>query len=143
MKEFVVGLILIFAVSGYAYAQSVKESYELKERCGKRAKETFNKDYGKGYLNTDDRTFMITYANHYNRKLKKCFVMLNKTGFPKKKDKFGIVTDKTLWDINEMKQYGGFFKFSKMEKPLSCQVLNKVCNSEVEWDSLVKPYMEE
>ena len=143
MKKFVVALILLFAVSGYTYAQSVKEAYELQERCGKRAQEVFNKEYGNGNFSIDDRTFMITYTNHYNRKLNKCFVILESISFPKKKDKLGILIDKTLWDINEMKEYGGFAKFSDTDKLSRCLVLDKGCNSEIEWDSLVKPYMEE
>ena len=129
MKTFAVVLILLFAVSAYAYAQSVKEAYELQERCGKRAQEVFNKEYGNGNLNTG---VMATYTNHYNRKLNKCFVIVKSISYPKEKNKWGTLTDKSLWDINEMKDYGEFVKFSNMDKPSGCYVLDKRCNSEIE-----------
>jgi hypothetical protein len=116
--------------------------YELQERCGKRAQEVFNKEYGNGNFSKDGKTFIITYTNHYNRRLNKCFVILKAISFSEKKDKLGMLTDKTLWDINEMKQYGSFDQFFKGEL-FSCQVLDKGCNSEIEWDSLVKSYMED
>ena len=76
--------------------------------------------------------------------MNKCFVLLIGMNVPKndKKD-VGISTDKTLWDINENKQYGIFFKFSKRSEPTNCEVLDKFCYSESEWDSLVTPYMAE
>lgn len=58
-------------------------------------------------------------------------------------EKDGVTTDKELWDINDNKVYGWFLKFDKFKNPVNCGVSGKDCNSESEWDSLVKPYMEE
>ena len=49
---------------------------------------------------------------------------------------------KSLFDFNENRELGSFV----LDKNLSsrdCSVYEKVCKSEEDWDSLVKPYMEE
>jgi hypothetical protein len=121
-----------------------KEDYQLEERCGKRAAERFKEGYGKGSWSDKDTSYTANYINHYNRKLNKCFVLLIGVTIRKNdKENLGTGTDKTLWDINENKQYGIFFKFSNMSEPTTCEVLGKFCYSETEWDSLVNPYMEE
>ena len=140
---FLIGII--FSLFADGYAASIKEEYELQDRCGKRVEERFKKEYGNGIVSNKDGTMMVNYTNHYNRKLNKCFVLVAGMSIPKDKetkDKQGFSTDKTLWDINENKQYGGFFKFSEGGL-MQCEVLGKHCNSESEWDALVKPYMEE
>ena len=139
MKEFVVALILLFAVSGYGYAQNVKEEYKLQGRCGKRVEELFRKEYGNA---TAPR---VIYTNHYNRKLNKCFILVTETVYnPKEiRKELGVSsTYKTLDDINENKPYGFFWKLSNGAL-MSCEVLGKNCKSEAQWDALVKPYMEE
>lgn len=96
--------------------------------------------------NDKDESRMSGYTCHYNKRLNKCFVILSSTGYPKDKKSqksFGVSTDKTLWDINENKQYGQFFKFQKMNSGMTCEVLGKHCNYESEWDLLVRPYMED
>jgi hypothetical protein len=49
----------------------------------------------------------------------------------------------TLFDINENKEYGEFFKRSDMGNPAQCYVQQKSCRSESEWQELLRPYMEE
>jgi hypothetical protein len=49
----------------------------------------------------------------------------------------------TLFDVNENKEYGTFFKRSEDNAPFQCKVLQNVCHSESEWQELLKPYMEE
>jgi len=145
MKTFVIALILLFAVSGYVYAQGVKEAYELQERCGKSAEEFFKKYCGDYIVTNKAGRIVSNYTNHYNRKLNKCFILVTQTSFPKDKEtreELGISTDKTLWDINENKGCGAFLKFDKGGL-MYCEVLGKDCKSESGWDALVKPYMEE
>jgi hypothetical protein len=119
--------------------------YELQERCSKRAEERFKKEYPSTIVSNKDGTLMVNYTNHYNRRLNKCFVVLTAISIPENKETkvmFGVSRDKTLWDINENKQYGAFSEFSKSGL-VQCEVMEKHCNSESEWDALVKPYMED
>ena len=46
---------------------------------------------------------------------------------------------KNLFEVNELKIYGSF----STEKGVFCNVLEKKCKTEEEWDLLIKPYMEE
>ena len=46
---------------------------------------------------------------------------------------------KDIYDFNENKPYGSFFKSGVT--PIVCVFLEKKCKSEEEWDLLVKPYM--
>ena len=149
IRALLVGTILlsvgIFVLFGISYAISDKEAYELQERCGKRAADYF-KGYVSGIENTEDVKFRTIYTNHYNRKLNKCFILFTTFGSPMSKEdiqKLGISIDKILWDINENKRYGNFFKFHNIPEPMMCEVSDKSCHSEFEWDALAKPYMEE
>ncbi len=118
---------------------SIRETYELQEHCGKTCEEVFKKEYGE-----PEQGWLCNYTNHYNRKLNKCFILITATHYPgKKKDSLGITTDMSLWDINERKQYGQFFNAVTTKSCFQCEVSGKHCNSEQEWDDLVKPYMEE
>jgi hypothetical protein len=43
--------------------------------------------------------------------------------------------------LNENKEYGSLIQFENNKKPNNCRILEKYCNSEKEWDLIVKPYM--
>lgn len=137
---------ITFSLFGNGYAASKNEEYELQERCGKGAVEFFKKYYG-GQRYYEDSNDNSSYTNHYNKKLNKCFILLKTDSIPRNEtelQKNGITRDIGLWDINESKRYGQFFQFSNLDKePTFCNVSGKHCNSETEWDALVKPYMEE
>ena len=126
---------------------SLKETYESQERCGKRAEEIFKKKYGNSTQISKEglSTNSYDYACHYNRKLNKCFMLINKVTcfYGKKKGSFfSFMQDyKELKDINENVTYGTFLHDS--DEPPACQVLGKPYKTQQEWDALVKPYMEE
>jgi hypothetical protein len=136
-----VGVLFVFSTVDL-FSASIKEEYELSERCGKKCAEEFKSAYGNGISNDKDSSMMSVYTNHYNKKLNKCFLLLTTTSYSKDK-KTGALSMKLIVDINENKEYGSFNKFLKDSVPLSCYVLEKNCSSEREWDSLVKPFMEE
>jgi hypothetical protein len=110
--------------------KNIKEVYELQERCGKQTSEFFKKEYGDGIFR--DGT-ISGYQNHYNKKLNKCFIIITSTSPSMKL--------KNLFDFNENKELGTFVENKSL--PMDCRVFEKSCKSEEEWDSLVKPYMEE
>ena len=122
--------------------KTLKEEYELQEKCGKRCEEIFKKDYGHGYQNKKDSRTVLNYENHYNKTLNKCFMLIfSKTYFKEKTS--GVLIMKSLEDVNDHKEYGNFSQFDKQTFPSNCSVLGKSCKSEEAWDSLVKPYMED
>ena len=116
-----------------------KVDYELQEKCGKQSKEYFSKEYENGTVKTKDGTISTYYTNHYNKKQNKCFLLLRFTHIYNNKKK-GYSYSEKLWDINENNKYGFFVENGKNNL---CFVLDKECKSEEEWNSLVKPYMEE
>jgi len=115
----------------------------LQERCGKRAEEFFKREYGNGISNTKDGQSITGFTNHYNKKLNKCFFLLTTSDLPYKDKNKSSSTFIALYDINEQKEYGSFFKMQKDNMGFECKVSGKVCNSQDEWEALVKPYMEE
>jgi hypothetical protein len=135
-------------VAAGASAEPSKEQYELQERCGKRAEQVFKSDNpgqsaGGVVTNTEDGQDITTYQNHYSATLNKCFYLLIVTGINYKKHPQYTTTLMTLFDINENKEYGTFFKRSDMGGPAQCNVQQKSCSSESEWQELLRPYMEQ
>jgi hypothetical protein len=146
MKRIGCGVVLmglLLVSNTFAADQNLdrKQIYELQEKCGKRCEDMFKKEY-KFVNTTKDGQMMNSYQNHYNQKLNKCFILVTTTNYPSDK-KTDVLVMKVLFDINENKEYGSVDKFRKQPVPSSCNVLNKICTSEQEWDLLVKPYMED
>jgi hypothetical protein len=136
-------LATIFAIPETS-AEPNKDQYELQERCGKRAEEAFKNDYaGGGVTNTKDGQNVTAYENHYNAMLNKCFFLEIVTSVNYKTKDKSISTMITLFDLNEHKAYGSFFKRSDFSVPLECYIQEKSCHSQSEWEELLKPYMEQ
>jgi hypothetical protein len=103
-----------------------EQTNALKNNCEKQCE---------GWVESDQKKFFrdkFTHQNHYNTRLDKCFILINYT---KKQSKI-------LKNIIENKIYGSF-RSKEDGTIIMCNVLEKTCKSEEEWDSLVKPYMEE
>jgi hypothetical protein len=130
-------LLVLFLLVGCAgFLEDSKVDYQLQERCGKKCEEFFKEKYGNGILN-DGKT-IVTYQNHYNKKLKKCLIILNTNFFSKNINKG--YKEMFLFDVNYHRDYGFFHNSGRFT---FCDVERNRCNSEEEWVSLVKPYMEE
>jgi hypothetical protein len=78
-------------------------------------------------------TGRLVYRYHYNRKLHKCFILVNNLD----------LRLMNLKDINENENYGSFLTKQQNGSIITCDVSGKSCKSEKEWNALVKPYMEE
>jgi hypothetical protein len=140
-------LAAIFAIPE-ASAEPNKEQYELQERCGKRAEQVFKSDNpgqpgGAAITNTDEGQNITSYQNHYSSTLNKCFYLLITNSMNYKKQPQYMTTLITLLDLNENKEYGTFFRRSDSREPTHCNVQQKICHSQSEWEELLKPYMEE
>jgi hypothetical protein len=120
---------------GLAHAEPDKTLYELQEKCGRYAAETFQKTWGSHVVAS--KYMREDYENHYNPRLNKCFY-LEKSATA---ENAGWTIGLTLYDLNENKPYGSFT--SGAYGILDCQVKGKVCRSEQEWRELAKPFLEE
>jgi len=98
----------------------------LKKQCEKASEEWIAADQKKFFSDK------LNHQSHYNTKLNKCFILIN---YPQKQLK-------VLREINDNKVYGSF-RAKKDGTAVICNALEKTCNSEEEWNALVKPYMEE
>jgi hypothetical protein len=122
------------------------ESYNLEERCGKRAEERFRHDWGDGQPSKTEygQISSAIYESHYSPRLNKCFVLYRSSFFtPKDKSTTQMFT---LLDANTYKEYGEFSEMRMFkERPIlfDCHVLEEHCTSEQEWKALIRPYMED
>jgi hypothetical protein len=138
--------VCLFAPS-YLYGQnskpSAKDISELQEKCKSDAVTIFKEVFSKNDMPNDkDGVTYKNYKNHYNIKLNKCFVLINTTSYPHSKSNDALII-KVLWGINEVKKYGSVTRLRRQPNPTDCSVKDRICKSESEWNSLVKPYMED
>ena len=125
-------LIVFFTVS-LVGCNNKKNAYELQDICRKSSQEYFiNQLVSKSLGETN-----WEYENHYNNKLNKCSMLA--TGIYKNGDMI-----KKLINVNENKEYGFYVSIgNKGNGHESGEFLGKLCKSQDEWNSLVKPYLEE
>ncbi len=147
MVKILIGfLFLMFIASGSfsnSYAASIKDEYELQERCGKTARGFIKLGYGNGVSKTRDGQQETAYVNHYNKKLNKCFVIISLSNYVLEKDHPEYVKSfvKTLLDVNENKEYGKYINDYQPQKMLMCEVEGRHCLSPEGWEALIRPYM--
>jgi hypothetical protein len=140
MKRIIIPLLFIFLFSpSIIYPSSVKEDKKLQERCGKSCEEWIKNQYRSGFFIDRKSKETSSYSIHYNNKLKICFVVLTISSSVKNQTN----TYKVLLDVNQGKEFGKYLSISDNKTPINCFVTEKSCKSEKEWDSLVKPFMEE
>jgi hypothetical protein len=123
-------------VSSTAWGQPDKVIYELKERCGRQAAETFNKEWGSNVVNSKDGQTVANFENHYNARLNKCFYLEISTTY--ERDKKPLKSFR-LFDLLDNKEYATFIEGFLMH----CQVGDRFCTSEAEWRELIRPFMED
>ena len=128
----------LLCFSAYVSAQPNKDLYELQERCGKRAAEVFEREYG----SDKDGQTLFNYENHYSAHLKKCFFLEIAISYEREEEKPGPKIMR-LFDLNENKEYGTFVSGPTESTPVTCVVRGKHCRSESEWRQLLKPFMED
>lgn len=117
--------------------QQQASDFDLQNKCSEQARKSFN---DAGFGETISET--TGYENHYNSKLKKCFIY---TSTFNSKDNY---IAKGLYDANENKTYAEYQeKITKTQPsdytPYACSMLDKFCTTRAEFDNFVKLYMEE
>jgi type II secretory pathway pseudopilin PulG len=121
-------------------SMSQAADFDLQAKCAKQAGDVWKAG---GW----DRKKMATYSNHYNEKLKKCFIQIEATTEESGAD----VTFETVMDALESKGYAEFIwkvdHKSGDSKSMRCSAILPsgeaiTCTSPEEFDALVKQYME-
>lgn len=115
---------------------SLKDEYDLKERCGKRAAEVFKKDWGNGISNDNNSSSFASFSNHFNKKLNKCFYLITSkvTNYASKNTYHFI----TLVVINDNNIYGELIDDGDK---VGGKVETVTFHSKKEWEALIKPFM--
>jgi hypothetical protein len=141
MKAFAALVGFALLASG-AWAQSLKEKYELSAQCGMLAAETFRKYWGSGISTSSTGQIIGKYENHYNYRLNKCFYLEISDSYERGKSPFRLMR---LYDFQESREIGVFVGTTVFleEKTAHCSVQEKECKSEEEWRALIKPFMED
>jgi hypothetical protein len=134
--------LVLLTLSAVACACSAhhKERYDLAQQCAKSAADWFNRTYLRGGIYNPDGALEAEFQNHYNSQINECFVLVK--AWPTKQE--GLTLDagkrESLWDVNESKEYGFYILDRSLD--LNCRVSTNPCHSKDEWDTLIKPYME-
>jgi hypothetical protein len=123
-----------------AQAQTATERYALQERCGKFAAEVFAKEWGTGVSNTDNGQTIADYRNHYNFRLNKCFYLELSTTYPRSKDERQFSSSR-LFDLQENREIGTYHQLE--DAVVACDLQGKECHSLLEYQALIKPFMED
>lgn len=135
-KILLIGLFLCF-LSVPAYAQS---TLALQEKCSEEAKKFERERFELGLHNSD-----ISFENHYNKKLDKCFVRIGYYfGIEKGEDGEGYASyGFALYNVFESSKPIGELRYFGDYNVRICYVGNKRCKTIDEFEALIKPYMEE
>jgi hypothetical protein len=102
---FAVVLLVMAGEEETLSAQPNRELYELQERCGRQAKETFKKEWGANVVNSGNLQMTANYENHYSPRLNKCFYLEISTSYERKSNKATSLKSLRLFDLNENKEY--------------------------------------
>jgi hypothetical protein len=131
---------------------NAQSTLALQEKCAEGAKKFFLDRvnlYGGSWGNFSDEkaSGSNSFASHYNKKLDKCFIRIQCFYIQKdRKDDNPIYYTIELFDVFGGKQYGCFWReqYKNYNWPVTrCEVGDKKCTTEKEFENLVRPYMEE
>ena len=104
---------------------------QLKQSCEKTAAQAFRRE-------TAPDEDQVDYRAHYNARLNKCLYTETYISITT----VGINTWVYLSDLQVNRIYGGFHKSTNIGL-FYCNLEDKECHSEAEWNELVKPYIED
>jgi hypothetical protein len=130
VQRLIIAAILILTAT-MAAAEPNVTLYQLQNNCEKLADETFRR------VSADDED-RVHYRAHYNAHLNKCLyaeTYISPTPA-------GINMWVYLSDLRENRIYGGFHRSTNIGL-FYCNLEDKECHSEAEWNEIVKQYMEE
>jgi hypothetical protein len=138
MERLFLAVFLTIIMAASVNAQS---TLHLQEKCAEIVKK-FMAEAGISREKNGESTF-VDYASHYNKKLDKCFVLISWTITIGGQTQ--IVQD--LWNAIEQKEIGYYYSamvgLSWKNDEKGCKVGDTICHSKAEFETLIKPYMEE
>jgi hypothetical protein len=131
MHKAVVSFCILCATALPALSQTGVDRESLQRRCSEQASDYFDRAY-KPLMRAGNQQKAYSYDSHYNSARKRCYALVTATS-----QKGG--TDYFLKDVSEDKMVGGLLAADRN----SCRVEQRKCASEKEFQTLVKPLMEQ
>lgn len=119
--------------------------YDLRDKCGREAREWFKHFYGDGVSRKSDGESHSSYTNHYNERLNRCYALLasNVVIRDEQTHKIILSDQRALVDVSENKDIGNYLKLSDMDNAMACKIGEQKCSSLEEWESLAASYMDQ
>lgn len=117
--------------------------YDLQAKCARDSEAWFNEHWNQNDLHT----LSLSYTQHYNKSLSKCFVIVKRRYSTNKLITF---SNWSLWEIYENVQHANSTRMVEQhpqpaahheESLVACEVFGKRCKTSEEFDSLVHAYM--
>jgi hypothetical protein len=126
--------------------QQTVTDYDLQEKCSRDAKAWFHENW-----QADNDTTLLTYSNHYQKAMNKCFILVEYHYNSKLAGPGGSswTNRMELWDVIENNQYADFgenhYTYYKLAdssngEVVICSVSGQQCKSLQEFNSLIAPY---
>jgi hypothetical protein len=121
--------------------------YDLQAKCSRDARVWFNENWSR-----DKDTVLLDFTNHYNKKLNKCFIVVE---YHYNSNFAGTgggswTNDMELSDVYENSKYGRFGEnhytywkptVTSSSEVISCELLDQKCKTIEEFNGLLRPYM--
>ncbi len=144
MKKGIIYLTLFFfgnIFSSFLYAQS---TLGLQEKCAEGAKKFFFEhlsSYGGtwGHFSDEKEWGWNRFTSHYNKRLDECFIRIDYHFSRKDTTKEKDISGSDVWNAFEETFLAGYSAPPFMR----CEVREQTCNSQYEFENLLRPYMEE
>jgi hypothetical protein len=120
-----------------------RQGYDLQAKCTRDSEAWFKEHWNQNELHT----LSLSYTQHYNKSLSKCFVMVKRRYSTNKLITF---SNWSLWEIYENVQHANSTRMIEEhpqpathheESLAACEVYGKRCKTSEEFDSLVHTYM--
>jgi hypothetical protein len=121
---------------------------DLQAKCSRDARAWFTENW----LPRDKDTILLDFTNHYNKKLNKCFILVEYHYDSKFAGAGGTswTNDMLLTDVYENSKYGRFDEnhytywkptVTTNDEVISCELLDQKCKTIEEFNGLLRPYM--
>ena len=124
---------------------SVAAEYDLQGKCSNEAKAWFNQNWSR-----DKDTLLLHFVNHYNKKLNKCFIVVEHHRKNLHLTDGSWVNDIVLYDVQENNEYGRVREDHEVilnpeyhvdERTDDCSVSGKKCKSIDEFNQFSFGYL--
>lgn len=139
MKTLIASLLVLLSTAALSHAGGLNDDSESGRKCKEEAARYFSELHGQGEKITDNGIISAGYSTHYNKTKNSCYLQR----FVVKISTEGIITStfKIVDEIHENALIGYCSTKPGDVTASSCIAGDVRCNTEQEFDKLIRPYM--